>query len=293
MSGGSTGRGRRPGRGRKAGRGSNPVSRTSELARKRERRSFRLRLLGFTGLILVLLLAGVYHFWLRDSSFVSIKNLEVVGVSTKTEEGRQIDQAVRTAMGVMTTLNLKPEVLEEELARFPRVAGSKIETSLPDSAKVTVEIRRDGSIFGKGSDALLIATDGTVLGPADGLETTLPLITDGDPPSDGSLTGRALSQAVLLGATPPELRSHVKDSVMTPEGVEVRFDNDLVMLFGDSSHADQKWRAAAALIADPEFDISSYVDLSVPRRPAVTASPESDPVEEEAPIDGSGEPFSG
>ena len=66
---------------------------------KRERRGFRFRLFLFLGLILVLALAAAYQFWLRDSSFVEIRNLEIAGVSTKTEEGRQIDQAVRTAMG--------------------------------------------------------------------------------------------------------------------------------------------------------------------------------------------------
>ena len=180
--------------GRKPRRGGDAVSRTAELAKKRERRSFRFRLLAFTGLLLVLLLAAAYQFWLRDSSLVGVKNLEIVGVNTKTEEGRQIDQAIRTAMGEMTTLNVKPEVLDEELARFPRVAGAEIETSLPDSATVTVVIREDGSIFGDGSEALLIATDGTVLGPAAGQEDSLPLIVDGDPPESDSSVPRPRPQ---------------------------------------------------------------------------------------------------
>ena len=50
--------------------GGNPVSRTAELARKRERRSFRFRLVAFSGLLLVLVLAAAYQFWLRDSSLV-------------------------------------------------------------------------------------------------------------------------------------------------------------------------------------------------------------------------------
>jgi hypothetical protein len=52
--------------------------------------------------------------------------------------------------------------------------------------------------------------------------------------------------------------------------VVVELDDGLTMLFGDSTHVDQKWRAAAALIADPNFDTSGYVDLTVPRRPAVS-----------------------
>lgn len=270
-------------------RGSTPLSRTAELARKRERRSSRFRLFAFFGLLLALLLAATYMFWLRDSSLVEIRNLQVVGVDRQTEEGKQIDQAIRTAVGEMTTLHLKPEVLEQELARYPRVASTEIETSLPDSATVTVVLREDGSVFGQGSDALLIATDGTVLGPAAGQEGSLPLVGDGDPPvkagepgvadaagstAAGSgpeaLTGRALTQAVILGATPKEFRSFVAGSRWGPNGVEVELDSGLVLLFGDSSHADRKWRAAATLIADPNFDTSSYVDLTVPRRPGVS-----------------------
>lgn len=266
-------------------RSHNPVSRTSELARKRERRSFRFRLLAFTGLILALALVAGYQFWLRDSSLVSIKHLEIVGVDAKTEEGRQIDQAVRTAMGEMTTLNLKPGVLDQELSRFPRVADAAIASDFPDSAKVTVSLREDGSIYGEGSNALLVATDGTVLGPAAGEEDSLPLIGDGDPPATtgeasgpvatrgAPLTGRALAQALVLGAAPDPVRPYITGSHSTPEGVLVELEDGLVMLFGDPSHADQKWRSAVALIADPGFDTSSYVDLSVPRRPAISAEP--------------------
>lgn len=272
---------KQPAKGR-PGRASSPVERTSELAMKRERRSFRFRLFLFLGLILVLALAAAYQFWLRDSSFVEIRNLEIAGVSTKTEEGRQIDQAVRTAMGEMTTLHVQPEILDQELARFPRVADARIATSFPDSATVTVETREDGSIYGEGSAALLIATDGTVLGSADGQEESLPLISDGDPPASSSptndpaskgevLTGRALNQALVLGVTPPELRPYVTESRSTPDGVRVYLDDGLILLFGEPSHADQKWRTAAALIADPSFDTSSYVDLTVPRRPGVSA----------------------
>jgi len=284
MSARATGQRRRPARTR------TPVSRTTELARSREQRSFRLRLLVFSGLLLVLLAVAVYQFWLRDSSLVGIKNLEVAGVTTKTEEGRQIDEAVRSAMGEMTTLNVKPDLLDQELARFPRVADTEIKTKLPDSATVTVTLRENGSIYGDGANALLIATDGTVLGPADGQEGSLPQIGDGDPPAASSgpedqqptagvkLSGRALNQALILGSVPAALRDYVKGTRSTRDGVEVELDDGLKMLFGDPTHVDQKWRAAAALIADPSFDTSSYVDLTVPRRPAVSSEEPSDEV---------------
>jgi hypothetical protein len=49
----------------------------------------------------------------------------------------------------------------------------------------------------------------------------------------------------------------------------VVLSNGLVLLFGDASRAIEKWKAAASVIADPELSGADYVDLSVPRRPAV------------------------
>jgi hypothetical protein len=41
------------------------------------------------------------------------------------------------------------------------------------------------------------------------------------------------------------------------------------LLFATSTRAAQKWRAAVAVLTDPELGSLDYVDLTVPRRPAV------------------------
>jgi len=256
------------------------VHRTAELARKRERRRRKLITFSFVGVIAAIAIFAGYTYWLRDSSLVEIRNLEVRGLTTHTEEGGQMKSAVEVAAGEMTTLHLKPEVLEEELSRFPRVASSEIVADFPNSATVTVELRGDGSVFGTGTDALLIATDGAVLGTAGAGTDSLPRIGVGDPPAGDRVEGRTLTQALVLGAVPTELRSFVEKSDVSEGGVEVTMSNGLVLLFGDAAKADQKWRAAAAVIADPELVDASYVDLTVPRRPAVRG-PEDVIVEEE------------
>ncbi|MDQ2622937.1 MAG: cell division protein FtsQ/DivIB, partial [Actinomycetota bacterium] len=182
---------------------------------------------------------------------------------------------IEVAAGEMTTLHVKPDLLAEELSRFPRVADSRIDASLPDSATVTITLREDGSRFGSGADELLIATDGTVLGPAGDRADGLPQITSGDPPEGGRLTGRSLSQALVLGGVPKELRPYVRASDFRDDGVEVTLSNGLVLIFGDGNLVDQKWKAAASVIADPEMTDASYVDLTVPRRPAVGTGDEA------------------
>ncbi|HTU15172.1 MAG TPA: FtsQ-type POTRA domain-containing protein [Solirubrobacterales bacterium] len=259
------------------------VQHTAELARRRERRRRRFVMLLAGGLIAAVAIFAGYTYWLRDSSLVGIKNLEVLGVSAHTEEGGQIVDAVEVATGEMTTLHVKPELLEEELSRFPRVESATIKADFPNSATVTVTERGNGSIFDTGSEKLLIATDGTVLGTAGAGTESLPKIGVGDPPAGPALEGRTLVQALVLGAAPSELRPFTEESDFSKDGVEVTMSNGLVLLFGDASKADQKWKAAASVIADPELTDASYVDLSVPRRPAIRGSEEAVPEEEVVP----------
>lgn len=259
------------------------VQHTAELARRRERRRRRVVMFAAGGLIAAVAIFAGYTYWLRDSSLVKIKDLEVVGVSSHTEEGAQIVNAVEVAAGEMTTLHLKPELLREELARFPRVESAEIESDFPNGATVTVTERGNGSTFETGSEELLIATDGTVLGTAGAGTESLPKITAGDPPEGPRLEGRTLVQALVLGATPSALRAFTEKSDFKKDGVEVTMSNGLVLLFGDASKADQKWKAAASVIADPDLYDASYVDLSVPRRPAVRGSEAVVPEEEAVP----------
>jgi len=264
-------------------RATKSVQHTAELARRRESRRRRLVILATLVMVTAVALFVAFHYWFRDSSFVEIKNLEVRGVSSHTEEGGQITSAINVATGEMTTLHLQPELLTEELARFPRVESTKIEASFPNDATVTVVQRGNGSVFDTGADELLIATDGTVLGTAGAGTESLPRIEAGDPPAGSMVEGRTLVQALVLGAVPDEIRSFVDSSDFGKDGVEVTMSNGMVLLFGDASKADQKWKAAASIISDPEVPSTSYVDLSVPRRPAVRGEDVAVPEEEAVP----------
>jgi cell division protein FtsQ len=245
------------------------VRRTMELADRRDRRRRRL-LFSLVGLLVLAVgLFALYWFVLRDLALVEIRDLEVRGLDTSTVEGRQIEDAIEVAAGEMTTLHIRQDVLDQEMARFPRVQSATIEPDFPNAATVTVRQRKDGSIFGEEEDALLIASDGTVLGsPGDRVES-LPVIGDGDPPDGSRVEGEALDQAIVLGAAPTELQSFIDRSDMTPDGVEVTLSNGLVLLFGVPEKASEKWKAAATVIADPELSGAGYVDLTVPMRPAV------------------------
>lgn len=271
----------------------NPVVRTAQLARKREQRGRSIRIFAVVAILLAIGLAAGYQFWLRDSSLVEIRDLTIRGLDPKDEEGKPITEAVRVAVGEMTTLHPKPDLLTEELARFPRVAASSVDPSFPNGATVTLTIRRDGSRMGSGAGEKLIATDGTVLGPAGDRASGLPSIAGGNPPAEGRLEGRDLAQALVLGGAPEPLRPYVESSRFGPDGVEVTVSNGMVLGFGAPVEIGEKWKAAAAVIADPEVTGAVYVDLGVPGRPATRETESVTGAEEPATTEGSEVPEAG
>lgn len=251
----------------------NPVSRTAEIARRRERRGRILRLTLFAGVVAALALLAGYQFWLRDSSLVAVKDLTVRGLDPDDDRDRPVAEATRLAVEQMTTLHPRPDLLKEELSRFPQVADVRIDTSFPNAATVTVTTRRDGATIGSGAGQQLVATDGTLLGPAGDRGADLPEIrSTGEIPETGRLEGQDLAQALVLGGVPGKLRTYLDYSREGPGGVEVTLSNGLVLAFGDPTLIDQKWRAAAAVLADPGLTDAVYVDLTVPRRPAVRST---------------------
>ena len=112
----------------------NPVQKTAAIARSRERRRRRIVVWIAALLIIGAALVAGYQFWFRDSSFVDIKKLTVNGVVTDTDEGRQIESAVRLAMDQMTTLHVRQEILDEEMSRFPRVESATISSQTSAAA---------------------------------------------------------------------------------------------------------------------------------------------------------------
>ena len=243
--------------------------------RGRVARRRRLRFLILGLLVLLLGLAIAWFIWLRDLPVFEIREVQVTGLETLSgEDGEgeatELTETVTTSLEGMTTVHVRQGDLEEALEPYPRVAGVEVETDFPNGATARLELREDGAVVGEEDEAVLVATDGTVLGPVpEGVET-LPLIPGKAPPTDStSLGGPRLSQAIVLGRVPTEIRPFVVGSRMGEKGIEVELSNGLVLIFGDDSKAGAKWKAATTVIADPELVSARYIDLTVPWRPAV------------------------
>jgi cell division septal protein FtsQ len=134
------------------------------------------------------------------------------------------------------------------------------------------------AVIGSGEDAIAVAADGSLLRwfPLSE-DDSLPQLPLQEPPKGGRLRGTVLEQAKVLAATPPALRQYVESSHYGESGVDVVLDTGIELRFGDDSQATRKWKAAAAVLADPEVEALDYVDLSAPGRPASYGSGHSLP----------------
>lgn len=127
--------------------------------------------------------------------------------------------------------------------------------------------------IGSGSEAVAVAADGTILRwfslPEEAPLPELPLAI---PPEKEKLAGTLLDQGRVLGAAPAALRPFLARSYYGESGVDVELRSGIELRFGDTSRLERKWRAAAAVLADPSITALDYVDLHAPSHPAIGGS---------------------
>jgi hypothetical protein len=129
------------------------------------------------------------------------------------------------------------------------------------------------AMIGNGSEAVAVADDGTVLTwlsiPED---SNLPQLPSSSLPKGPRVQGSMLEQVRVLAATPPALRPYVVGSRFGESGVDVELNSGIELRFGLAADAARKWRAAAAVLADPSITALDYVNLLAPGRPTVGGS---------------------
>ena len=229
-----------------------------------------------TLLLILLALAGllVFYFgWFRDSSLVAVRHVTVQGVTTDDD---QVTAALTDAAKGMSTLDVDRGKLEGAVASFPTVAGISVDPNFPSGMTITVNERPPALIASDGRSETPVAADGTILG---GVELSkdraaaLPVLQVQQARSSGHLEGSPLSKALVIGAAPKPLRPLIEGEKIEPDlGVVVTMKGGFRIEFGSSEMASRKWAAAAAVLADPKLHSLTYVDVRIPRRPAVGGS---------------------
>ena len=127
--------------------------------------------------------------------------------------------------------------------------------------------------IGSGEDAIAVGPRGQILAwlPL-AEEVQLPALPLSEPPRSGRLAGPVLQQARVLGAAPAGLRPYIESSYYGETGVDVNLRSGIELRFGEASQAATKWKAAAAVLADPSITALDYVDLRAPGKAAVGGS---------------------
>jgi hypothetical protein len=137
----------------------------------------------------------------------------------------------------------------------------------------TVRVPAPVATIGSGEDAIAVSAGGAV-NPWWPLpeEPGLPQLPLSEPPPGGQLDGPALQQVRILAAAPPPLRPYLAASYYGESGVDVETTAGIELRFGDASQAAKKWKAAAAVLADPTIEALDYVDVHAPARLAYGGS---------------------
>jgi cell division protein FtsQ len=220
--------------------------------------------------LLTVVVLGALFLWLRDSSLVAVRQVEITGV-TGSQAG-EIRDALTEAAQDMTTLHVREDSLRDAVQAYPVVRELHADADFPHRLRITVNSYDPIGAMQLGGRSVAIARDGTVL---DGTPTKgLTVISASGSAAGTKITGTQATKLVrLLAAAPGPIRSRAQRAYQGPSGLAVDLRNGPRLDFGDLSQLDGKWLAAAAVLADKDSQGASYVDVRLPERPVAGPLP--------------------
>jgi cell division protein FtsQ len=217
--------------------------------------------------LLIAALLGAGWLWLRDSSLVAIRHVEITGV-TGPDSGR-IRAALTAAAQTMTTLNLQRSRLQTAVAPYPAVKSIRVATDFPHGLRIHVVEELPSAILTAEGRRIPVSTDGTVLRGATA-KRVLPVLPARALPVGTRVTARDNRQELaVLGAAPSVLAMRAAGVFdTTAHGVVVKLRAGPNLYFGTVNSLHAKWTAATAVLATPSSQGAAYIDVSDPSRPA-------------------------
>jgi cell division protein FtsQ len=221
-------------------------------------------------LALLLAVLGGAWVWLRDSSLVAVRRVQVAGASGP--DGAAIRQALVSAARTMTTLDVKMSQLRMAAEPYPVVKSLSVDTQFPHGMRIRVIEQVPVAVVDAGGRKTAVSGDGTLLHDVRPV-SSLPTIPLGIAPGGTRLTGYALTEARLLASAPWQLLGKVGSvSDGAAHGLVAQLRAGPSIYFGDSSRLGAKWTAAAQVLASSGSAGAAYVDVTDPGRPAAGAA---------------------
>ena len=214
---------------------------------------------------LALLIAGLL--WLRDSSLVAVKHVEVIGLSGP--ETARVTRQLESAARDMTTLHVRGDQLRSVVAPYPVVKDLRVSTDFPHGLKITVVENTPVAVVTVDGAKTPVAADGKLLRGAEPARRcrSVPLSVSRRRRPRGR-QGRPRRRSRALAAAPAALRARVtRDLDEGRRASRSTLRDGPELRFGGADRLDAKWAAAAAVLAEDSRG-ATYLDLRYPERPA-------------------------
>jgi cell division protein FtsQ len=173
----------------------------------------------------------------------------------------------------MTTLHIRQDQLRGAVSTYPIVKDLRVSRDLPHGLRIRVIQYDPVAAVVTGGRRVPVAADGTVL-PDTTASAVLPTMSVPAASAGRRLADpHALRAVSLMGFAPRALRPLVQDVRNGPGGLEVQMRSGPLLEFGSATDLQQKWDAAARILADPHAAGASYLDLRIPGRPVAGRFP--------------------
>jgi cell division protein FtsQ len=231
--------------------------------------------------VAVLLLTGGGYLWLRGSSLVAVRDVQISGITAS--DGEKVRAALEAAAKEMTTLDVREQVLHEATAAYTSVDDLKVKADFPHRLHIQVVERRPVAALARGGDRRIpVTSNGTLLRGVTA-ERDLPSVKLKSDPAGPRITDKKILGALAVaGAVPGPLRPRTNEVKVDRRGVIVDLEDGPELIFGPGAQADQKWAAAARVLAEISAQGATYLDLRIPGRVAAgglapLATPTPDP----------------
>jgi cell division protein FtsQ len=234
-------------------------------------------------LVAILALAGGGYVWLRDSSFVAVRDVQISGITAS--DGEKVRAALESAAVDMTTLHVREQILHDATAPYTSVDDLKVEAEFPHTLRIEVIEREPVAAIARlGERRVPVTSNGTLLRGVTA-ERDLPSVKLKSAPPGPKVTDRSVLNALAVAsAAPLPLRGRTDEVKFDKRGVIVDLKNGPELIFGDGDQARQKWTAAARVLAEISAQGATYLDLRIPGRvaagglaPIASPAPEANP----------------
>lgn len=244
------------------------TARRIEVARARGRK--RLRRLLVLAAITVLVLGAVA---VTRSSLLDVDQVTVSGASNSGESA-VLDAADIAAGEAMVSVDLA--AVEARIGDLPWVADASVTRSWPGTVRIEVVEREPVAVAGEGADAVVVDSEGRILGSALG-RSNLPSVGSEALGEPGSFLSEDRREVVaVVTDLPPELTAEVAAADLVGESPVLELTDGIVVHLGDGTRLRSKSDAALALLEQADRATIASIDVSVPSAAALTRHDEGD-----------------